>query len=333
MRPRRKLVVFEPHKVGITKNSKAHNKLTNAGIDVLFGPKVDATPKEDVDKLVKRAAKGGQKVYATTSRRAKIGDSAMPHIDHIFVKSKGVDKPMLESAKKYGTGVSNTVGHLGPSVAEHAIGLGLSVQGDIHNHANGLKEGKWRAGKKRSRTIAGSNVAVLGTGEIGSRIAKIAGGMGANVTALNNHGGKVDGAKVTKSLREALKDAHMVFLALPVNEKTEGIIGRREFKMMSKNKPVVVNVGRANLIQREALHEAIDKGHISGFGTDVHYDEDAMIAGKNSETKLAERNPDIPVLQTPHIGYHSDETKRKGAEINMDNIISAHRGRKKSVVT
>ena len=143
----------------------------------------------------------------------------------------------------------------------------------------------------------------MGFGAIGSRTAEILHyGFGMECLAwspsLTPERAAEHGSRAASSAEEVFRSADVVFLALPLNEKTRGIAGRKYLAEMKKG-AVLINASRAGLVDEEALREVLESGHLGGAAADVLQDEFP--------------GADHPLLQfpnfvvTPHIGANTDE--------------------------
>ena len=158
-------------------------------------------------------------------------------------------------------------------------------------------------GALRGHELRGKTAGFAGFGAIGSRTAEILHyGFGMECLAwspsLTPERAAEHGSKAASSAEEVFHSADVVFLALPLNEKTRGIAGRECLAEMKKG-AVLINASRAGLVDEEALQESLESGHLGGAAADVLQDEFP--------------GADHPLLQfpnfvvTPHIGANTDE--------------------------
>ena len=158
-------------------------------------------------------------------------------------------------------------------------------------------------GALRGHELRGKTAGFVGFGAIGSRTAEILHyGFGMECLAwspsLTPERAAKHGSRAASSAEEVFHSADVVFLALPLNEKTRGIAGRECLAEMKKG-AVLINASRAGLVDEEALQEALKSGHLGGAAADVLQDEFP--------------GADHPLLQfpnfvvTPHIGANTDE--------------------------
>jgi len=164
------------------------------------------------------------------------------------------------------------------------------------------------------RHLTGSKVAVLGTGGIGSIIAKAARlGFNCNVSTFNTTSAPLD---------SVIDGADFVFIALPLNDSTRGIIGKRQLDILAQSRPVLVNVTRDAIVDSERLLYHLQCGTIRAYGTDVLPDDKKLWSGQEAEaiTKMFAERPNV--FATPHYGDCSrDALKRMIAEVHQKIMI------------
>lgn len=146
------------------------------------------------------------------------------------------------------------------------------------------------------RTLSGAQLGIVGLGEIGRELALRAAACGMRIVYTQRHRLTSEeearyGARYV-ALGELLARSDYVSLNLPGNAETRGIIGRRELDLVKRG-AMLVNVSRADLVERTALIEALHAGHLGGYATDLPYEE----PGRDDDPLLQFRN----VIITPHL--------------------------------
>lgn len=199
--------------------------------------------------------------------------------------------------------------------AEHALGLMLALSRRICE-TNGLisekalREAGFAPGSfdrrhtansnwariTGMRTLAGATLGIVGLGEIGRELASRAAAFGMRILYTQRHRLSADDeARYPASFRalhDLLRESDYVSLNLPGNASTRGILGGRELELI-KPGAILVNVSRADLVDRTALVSALRTGRLGGFATDLPYEE----PGRDDDPLLGFRN----VIVTPHI--------------------------------
>jgi phosphoglycerate dehydrogenase-like enzyme len=146
------------------------------------------------------------------------------------------------------------------------------------------------------RTLHGATLGIVGFGEIGREIASRAAACGMRIVYTQRH--RLDAEDEARcqaayrTLEDLLAESDFVSVNLPGNASTRGIIGKREFTRF-KPGAVLINVSRADVVDRDALTDALQSDRIGGFGTDLPYEE----PGRDDDPLLQLRN----VIVTPHI--------------------------------
>jgi len=232
----------------------------------------------------------------------------------ISVAFTGVDHVDLEACKERGILVSNSAGYSTPAVVELAFGLMIAVYRNIVPLDKLTRDGGTMAGFSQ-REIHGKTLGLVGTGAIGSHVAKVGLAFGANVIAYNrseNEELKSMGVEY-KSLEDIFKESDIVSIHLPLNNETRGIVDEAKLRSM-KETAILINTARGPIIDNEALARVLNEGKISGAGIDVFDMEPPL-------------DKDYPLLKAknivvaPHIGFASQEAMVRRAGIVFDNII------------
>ncbi|MEA3508315.1 MAG: 2-hydroxyacid dehydrogenase [Synergistota bacterium] len=166
-------------------------------------------------------------------------------------------------------------------------------------------------------------VCVVGLGNVGRSVVGRLSGFGAKVTGVNRSWRDdmdslhLDSFYPLTKVLDALPGCRFVVMALGVGPGTSGIVDREFFGAMDPDS-FLINVGRADLVRRDHLEEALDSGEIAGAGMDVFWDEPAS----REDPLLARSN----VTLTPHIGGVTDEAVTGIARFIADNVSRFSRG-------
>ncbi len=202
----------------------------------------------------------------------------------------GVDCIDVEAATRLGIQVTNAAQSNQRSVAEYAIGLILMLAKRAIHYNNGLKNGNMEVRKLYGSDVAGKILGIIGMGNIGTQVAKIASfGLNMNVIGYSRkiHGQrKADYALLTDNMEEVISSADFLSLHLPGSASTRHIIGQRELSLM-KQEAFLINTGRGEIIDEEALIKVLKEHKIMGAALDVF------------EGNLPK--PDNPLLHMEHV--------------------------------
>ena len=172
--------------------------------------------------------------------------------------------------------VTNTRGVHGEAIAEHALALALALRRRLHLALERQRDRVWaqeEIAAYRVPELSRSRLLVLGVGCIGARVAALGAGLGMHVEAIRRRPELPAPAGVSRvrplaELHAALRDAHVVVLALPRTSATRAVMGDEEFRQMRRD-AVLVNVARGRLVDDHALAAALREGRIAGAGLDA----------------------------------------------------------------
>lgn len=167
--------------------------------------------------------------------------------------------------------LTNSSGAYGVAISEHLLVTALMLLRRMPEYAEQQREKRWNyLGKVRS--IYGSIVTVVGTGDIGGNFARRCKALGAHVRGVKRSMSKkqdyIDELYLRDGLIAAIRDADVVALCLPGTSETDHIIGETELQAM-KPGAILLNVGRGSAIDQEALIKALESGHLGGAALDV----------------------------------------------------------------
>jgi lactate dehydrogenase-like 2-hydroxyacid dehydrogenase len=161
--------------------------------------------------------------------------------------------------------------------------------------------------KPPNTEFSGSNVAVLGTGRIGSNIARIARlGFNCHVTAFSTSE-KEDllgiGVRYATTVSNAIRHADFIFIALPLNEKTRSLISGKEIEKLSKDRQrVIINVTRDKILDSNSVLEQLDKREWLRLAMDVVHNDATLWQGGKPDSTAKKFMNHPRVLTTPHEG-------------------------------
>lgn len=184
----------------------------------------------------------------------------------------GVDCIDVEAATRLGIQVTNAAESNQRSVAEYAIGLILMLAKRAIHYNNGFKSGDMEVRKLYGSDVTDKTLGIIGMGNIGTQVAKIA-SFGLNMKVLGysrriKGEKKTDYALLTEDMDEVISSADFLSLHLPGSPSTRHIIGKRELSLM-KHSAFLINTGRGEIIDEEALIQVLKDHRIMGAALDV----------------------------------------------------------------
>ncbi len=255
-----------------------------------------------------------------TRGRGRITEALLrrcPALRAIARAGVGLDNLDTAAARHLGIPVVFAPGGNAATVAEHTLALLLDLARGITRQAVQVAAGRWEDRRHyQGNEIRGLTLGVLGFGNIGQRVAKLADAFGMQVLVLA-HRRPVQEPFAAASLDEVLARADAVTLHLPLNPATKGLLGRREFAAM-KPGALLVNTARGALLDGEALRDALASGRLGGFAADVLEHEppaadDALLRSDR-------------VLLTPHTASLTGLTYRAMCVDTARNVLAILRG-------
>lgn len=184
----------------------------------------------------------------------------------------GVDKYLDDGVWPHeGCLLSNSSGAYGPTISEHVIMVLLMLLRRMPEYERAMAQKQW-VFLTPIRSIIGSHIVMLGTGDIGSNIARRLKAMGAEVTGVCRSGQSAEPAfdrvLTVAEMDEQLPRADALIMALPATPETEKILSRERIALLPE-RALVVNVGRGATVDQEALTEALLAGKLAGAALDV----------------------------------------------------------------
>ena len=231
----------------------------------------------------------------------------------------GVDNVDLEAASKRGIVVANAPQSTVISAAEHTIGLLLALTRRIPQAHGLLKEGRWERGRFGGLELADKTLGLVGFGRIGQQVARRARGLEMRVVAHDPYVAperfRELGAARAESLEELLGVSDFVSLHATLTPESRGLIGRKQIARM-RDGVRIVNVSRGELLDEEALVEALESGKVAGAALDVFSEE--PYAGP----LLGLEN----VVVTPHLAASTHEAQDRAGLIVAEQVAAALEG-------
>ncbi len=221
----------------------------------------------------------------------------------------------LEAAKKRGIAVTNTPEVLTDATAE--IGI-LLILGACRRASEGIEAAKasnwkWSADYLIGKQLTGTRLGILGMGRIGKKIAKIAKSLGMIIHYHNRSKldpEKEEGATYHKELKSLLSVSDVLSVCCPASKETINLINKESLEYLPKG-AVVTNVARGDIVDDEALIDALDRRKVYAVGLDVYKGEPDLNPGY-----LKHKSAFI----LPHLGSATKETRTAMANLAIDNL-------------
>ncbi|RMQ45509.1 Glycerate dehydrogenase [Pseudomonas cichorii] len=256
--------------------------------------------------------------------------AACPELKLVLVTATGTNNVDLVAAREHGVTVCNCQGYGTPSVAQHTLLLLLALATRLPDYQQAVQQGLWQKSPQFCLLdfpiveLEGKTLGLLGHGELGGAVARLAEAFGMRVLL-----GQIPGRPARPDrlpLEELLPQIDALTLHCPLNEHTRNMIGARELKLL-RPQALVVNTARGGLIDEQALADALRSGHLGGAASDV-LSVEPPVAG----------NPllagDIPrLIITPHSAWGAREARQRIVSQLIENAQAFFAGAPKRVVS
>ena len=230
----------------------------------------------------------------------------------------------VEAATRHGVAVVNTPGRNAQAVAEHVLGLMLSLARNIPKAHVYVTDGSWRNPAEpylglRGIELSGRTLGIVGLGAIGRRLASFSSGIGMTVLANDPFVDSAPSGVRLTDLEALLSESDFVALVAPTNEETAGLIDAERLREM-KQGAYLINTSGIDLVDQDALVESLSERRIAGAALDVFESHpispDSPLLGMDN------------VVLTPHIGGATQETVERHSAAMVDDIERFLSGRR-----
>ncbi len=288
----------------------------------------DRTP---ADKILERIG-DAEAVYTNKTPISAETIAKCPSLKFIGVLATGYNVVDLAAARVRGILVTNIPAYSTDSVAQFVFALLLELCSKVALHDQAVRDGEWaRANqfcfwKAPLVELAGKTMGLVGYGNIGSAVARIALAFGMQVLACTPHPEKAASLSgvAFASLDEVLAQSDVVSLHCPLFDSTRRLI-RAETIATMKDGAILINTSRGALVDEPALIAALQNGVIAGAGLDVQETEPPA-----ADNPLYDMDN---VILTPHMGWKGLETRQRLVALLAGNIRSYLEGRPIHVVS
>ena len=221
----------------------------------------------------------------------------------------------LEAAKKRGIAVTNTPDVLTDATAEIGILLILGACRRVPEGIQGAKDcnWKWSADYLIGKQLTGARLGILGMGRIGQKIARIAKSLGMIIHYHNRSKLSPDndnGATYHDTLKSLMSSSDVLSVCCPASNETINLINKETLEYLPKG-AVVTNVARGDIVDDEALIDALERRKVYAVGLDVYKGEPNLNPGYLKYKQA---------FILPHLGSATKETRTAMANLAIDNI-------------
>ena len=254
----------------------------------------------------------------------------LPHLRLICVAATGMNNVDLAAAAEHGVLVRNAIGYSTDSVAEATISSALALLRELTYYNDYFHAGYYSASERifnfdrPTAQISGKRWGIIGMGNIGRKVAKLAEAFGCEVSYYSTSGITRDESYNSVSLNELLKKSDIISIHCPLNDKTLDLISTEQLSQM-KRSAILINVARGGIVNEAALAEALNNGVIRGAALDVFSSEPLR------ESPLYHLKDRYRLLASPHNAWSSVEAIACLVECVADNIESYAKQRQEQI--
>ena len=257
--------------------------------------------------------------------------AAAPRLRLVQVPGAGLDR-IDRNALAPGTALANAYGH-DTGIAEYVIGAMLAVTRSFCRIDADLRRGRWDSVWSGAPVplwseLAGKTLGILGYGRIGQAVARRALAFDMDVLAIRRDATQPDPNRLAfvrgpAALDEVLGRADYLAITLALTGDTRGLIGARQLARM-KSTAVLINVARGEVVDEDALYDALHQGVIAGAALDVWYRYPAGDAPTHPGHRPFHTLPNV--LMTPHVSGWTEGMMDARAGVIAENIHRIARG-------
>ncbi len=232
----------------------------------------------------------------------------------------GLDNIDVDAAKAKNIRVINAVEGAMNAVAELVLGLMLSMAREIPRADREIRNGKWLKKELMGIELSGKYLGIVGLGNIGKRLAKLARGLNMNIIGFDVMPIADDFVRdvglIKADIDTLISSADFISFHVPLTDDTHHLVNAKRLSMMKKT-AYIINTSRGEIIDEDALYNALKEGNLAGAALDVFEKEPAV---GNKLTTLSN------VVCTPHMGAQTKEAQTLAANVIGEKIIMILRG-------
>lgn len=247
-----------------------------------------------------------------------------PNLKWLQLNSAGSDAYIKEGILKKEVLLTNATGAYGLAISEHMIGVLLQLFKKLHIYRNNQKLHLWKD-EGEVKSIYNAKILIVGLGNIGEEFGKRVKAFGAYTIGVRRTNTEkpdfIDELYLMDKIDDILPTVDVVVLSMPSTKETYKMFSTEKLKLM-KNGAVLLNVGRGNVLDTDALCDLVESGYLLGAGLDV-VDPEPL--------PKEHRIWDIEnIIITPHIsgGYHLPETLERIVQLSARNLRNFINGEK-----
>ena len=257
------------------------------------------------------------------ANKSKLNESTLKdakNVKLICEFATGYDNVDIEYCKERGIGVCNVRNYSTDMVAQHTFAMALYLSEKLEHYDRYVKSGQYANQDRFSNfdipfyELTGKTWGIIGMGNIGRRVAKIAEAFGCRVIFYSVTGKSTVTEYERVDFDTILKESDYLSLHCPLSDLTRDLIDAEALSKMKKT-AYLINVARGPVVNEQALYDALVDGRIAGAGLDVLSKE--PISKDNPLSKIQDSEK---LIITPHLAWASVEARERCVQMNYDNI-------------
>lgn len=253
----------------------------------------------------------------------------LPRLMYIGVLATGYNVVDLKAAEKQSIVVTNIPAYSTKSVAQMVFSHLLNIVSMVGKYAESNREGEWTRSedfcylRHNLFELSGKRFGIVGLGNIGMEVAKIANAFDMEVLAYTSKTDDLPYGIRRVSLDELFTSSDVISLHCPLNDETHHMVDAKRLKSM-KPSAILINTGRGPLVKDDELAEALNANVIAAYGADV-----MTVEPPDADNQLLKANN---CYLTPHIAWATREARQRLMRICRDNIKAFLDGKPVNVV-
>lgn len=253
-----------------------------------------------------------------------------PNVKLLAITATGFDNIDLEYCKSRGIVAANVKAYSTPAVAQHTFAMALFILEKISYYDEYVKSGKYSSQSgfcnfdEKYNELSGKTWGIIGMGNIGRSVAKIAEAFGCKVIFYSASGNSTCTDYERVDLDTILKESDVLSIHCPLSDRTRNLINRDTLKLMKKS-AILINVARGPVVNDADLAEALNNGTIAGAGLDV-----LGVEPMEKDNPLGLIKDSRKLLITPHMAWASVESRQRCFDEVLLNIKAFIEGRERN---
>lgn len=316
-----KIVFLETNTLGNDVDLSMFDKLGSVVKYPYWTPELNADRVKDADILVVNKVPMKAK-YLDVAEKLKL----------ICITGTGTNIVDFNYTNGRNIAVANVKGYSTNSVVQHTFALLLYIYEKLSYYDDFVKSGEYIRSDVFSHfnvkfhELAGKTWGIIGLGEIGRGVAKLAEAFGCKVIYYSTSGMNSNADYKRVDLDTLLSESDIVSIHAPLNDSTRDLIGDEQFAKMKKD-AILLNLGRGPIVNEQALAKALKEEKIGGAGLDVLSAEPMK-----ATNPLIEIQDSTKLIITPHIAWATVEARRRVVDEVYKNIEAFLKGEERCIV-